>query len=115
MNIVLCPLTMTTPPTLARFGGFAGLELGGLDIYNLKSKSWEVHGDVVVEVGGALPSERSVSALIPLSGELVVGTEGKKAIAVLVHGEREGAPAELGHDGAGFVRPPYNLSTLYDN
>lgn len=42
-----------------------------------------------------------MSALVRLEGGLEV--QGKKVVAVLTMGEREGAPAELGHDGAGFV------------
>ncbi|KAI5480539.1 hypothetical protein MNV49_000235 [Pseudohyphozyma bogoriensis] len=74
---VLTPVPDT--PLLARFGGFAGYELGGLDFFDTEKGEW-------VDVGD----------------ESEAKFEGKKVVAVMCLGEREGAPAELGHDGAGF-------------
>lgn len=96
----LSPLPGTT--TLARFGGFAGYELGGFDTYDLVKDAWESH-EVAVEGGGEGPDKRSVALLQKVEGG--VEWAGKKVVALLAHGEREGAPAELGHDGAGFVSP----------
>lgn len=86
-------------PLLARFGGFAGYELDGLDVYDTVKNEWETI-DIAVEGGGDGPGKRSVCSLLQVNGPEF---DGKKVIAVLAHGEREGAPAELGHDGAGFV------------
>lgn len=54
-----------------------------------------------MEGGGEGPDKRSVASLQGV--ETAVEWEGKKVIALLALGEREGAPAELGHDSAGFV------------
>ncbi|BGP16299.1 hypothetical protein JCM10213_006455 [Rhodosporidiobolus nylandii] len=93
------PSSTSTSSLLARFGGFAGYELGGLDIFDVEKGEWSTP-EVGVEGGGDGPGKRSVHALIGLSGE--VEWEGKRVVAVLAMGEREGAPKELGHDGAGF-------------
>lgn len=85
---------------LARFGGFAGYELDGLDVFDTEKREWESL-DVKVESGGEGPGRRSVCLLQAI--EKGPEHDGKKVVAVLAHGEREGAPAELGHDGAGFV------------
>ncbi|ORY81208.1 hypothetical protein BCR35DRAFT_265912 [Leucosporidium creatinivorum] len=84
---------------LARFGGFAGYELGGFDLYDPAKDSWE-SVDIAVEGGGEGPDKRSVASLQGV--ESGIEWNGKKVIALLALGEREGAPAELGHDGAGF-------------
>lgn len=76
------------------------MELGGLDIFDISSGQWRSE-EVEIIGGGAGPEKRSVHALIGLSGDLE--WEGKKVVGLMAHGEREGAPAELGHDGAGFV------------
>lgn len=86
---------------LARFGGFAGKELDGLDVFDTETGKWSV-----INAGaggdGPEPGKRSVHMLVGLDGSLQ--WEGKTAVAVMALGERQGAPAELGHDGAGFVR-----------
>lgn len=94
---------------LARFGGFAGYELGGLDIFDTETGQWRAI-DAGVDVGGDSggPGKRSVHMLIGLDGSLEWA--GKMVVAVMALGEREGAPAELGHDGAGFVRASLSLS-----
>ncbi len=38
---------------------------------------------------------------VPFPAPASLGAEGKHAVALLFFGEGEGAPAELGHDGAG--------------
>ncbi|GAA5858183.1 hypothetical protein JCM1840_001076 [Sporobolomyces johnsonii] len=93
------PRSTSGSPLLARFGGFAGYELDGLDVYDVVKNEWTT---VVasVEGGGDGPDKRSVHALVGLGGELE--WEGKRVVAVMALGEREGAPKELGHDGAGF-------------
>ncbi|GAA5947991.1 hypothetical protein JCM3765_007060 [Sporobolomyces pararoseus] len=88
--------TLGDETLLARFGGFAGYELDGLDIYNVEKREWRT-----VEVGGEeKPDKRSVHVFVGLDGKLE--HEGKNVVGVLGLGEREGAPAELGHNGAGF-------------
>jgi hypothetical protein len=82
---------------LARFGGFAGHELDGLDIYDVAKKEWK---SVEVE-GESKPEKRSVYVFVGLDVKLE--HDGKSVVGVLALGEREGAPAELGHNGAGFV------------
>ncbi|GAA5937522.1 hypothetical protein JCM3775_001255 [Rhodotorula graminis] len=84
---------------LVRFGGFAGRELDGLDVFDPASGTW-TSVEAGVEGGGEGPAKRSVQSLVGLDGSLE--WEGKKVVAVMSMGEREGAPAELGHDGAGF-------------
>ncbi|GAA6034131.1 hypothetical protein JCM8097_000711 [Rhodosporidiobolus ruineniae] len=84
---------------LARFGGFAGYELGGLDVFDVEKEEWAAV-EPSVEGGGEGPAKRSVHVFVGLEGTLEV--EGKRAVAVLAMGEREAAPKELGHDGAGF-------------
>ncbi|KZP27418.1 galactose oxidase [Athelia psychrophila] len=91
--------SLPSSPLLARFGGFAGYELGGLDIFDTELGQWST---VDADVDGGGPGKRSVHMLIGLDGSLEWA--GKKVVAVMALGEREGAPAELGHDGAGFVR-----------
>ncbi|GAA5820213.1 hypothetical protein JCM11251_005530 [Rhodosporidiobolus azoricus] len=90
----------TSSRLLARFGGFAGYELGGFDVYDVDKREWTALGDLQVEGGGEGPGKRSVHALIGLEGQLEY--EGKKVVAVMTLGERDAAPKELGHDGAGF-------------
>ncbi|GAA6034082.1 hypothetical protein JCM8097_000683 [Rhodosporidiobolus ruineniae] len=84
---------------LASFGGFAGYELGGLDVFDVEKEEWAAV-EPAVEGGGEGPAKRSVHVFAGLEGNLEV--EGKRAVAVLAMGEREAAPKELGHDGAGF-------------
>ncbi|GAA5828944.1 hypothetical protein JCM5353_005179 [Sporobolomyces roseus] len=93
------PASTASSPLLARFGGFAGYELDGLDLYDIGKKEWR-SVQVSVEGGGEGPEKRSVHVLTGLDGELE--WEEKRVVAVMALGEREGAPAELGHAGAGF-------------
>ncbi|KAJ8294065.1 Nitrile-specifier protein 5 [Rhodotorula toruloides] len=88
---------------LARFGGFAGYELGGLDVFDVRAKEWR-SVDAGVEGGGGEGSpKRSVHAFVGLREELDLGDgSGKKIVALMAMGEREAAPKELGHGGAGF-------------
>ncbi|BGP24728.1 kelch repeat containing protein [Rhodotorula toruloides] len=54
---------------LARFGGFAGYELGGLDVFDVQAQEWtsvEAH----VEGGTDEPPKRSVHAFVGLRQEL---------------------------------------------
>ena len=83
-------LTPISSSILACFGGFGGMELGGLDLYDVDGKQWsEVKTDQE-------PEKRSVASFL--------GVDGPKGVkAVLLMGERESAPAELGHAGAGQV------------
>lgn len=104
---VLCSLSgsVVGSPALVRFGGFAGYELGGpLDVYDFAKGAWNdsLEGEELeVEGGGNGPEKRSVHALVKVEGGIKF--EDKVVVALMTHGEREGAPAELGHDGAGFV------------
>ncbi|BGP40287.1 hypothetical protein JCM10450v2_004267 [Rhodotorula kratochvilovae] len=99
---VLTALPLASGGVLARFGGFAGRELDGLDVYDPATREWRAV-DAQVEGGGEAgegPAKRSVQAFVGLDGKLE--WEGKRVVAVMAMGERESAPAELGHDGAGF-------------
>ncbi|EPQ29386.1 uncharacterized protein PFL1_03141 [Pseudozyma flocculosa PF-1] len=98
---------------LARWGGFCGHEVGGpLDVFDPKSNAWSSH-DAKVEGEGVEPSKRSVHGFVELFGDRKVATGGgeeKQALAVMFMGEGEGAPKELGHDGAGkFLSDAYLL------
>lgn len=97
---VICSLP-TASPILARFGGFAGFELATFSFYDVVKQTWTLIDELPVENGAKGPEARSVHALVPLSGNLKY--EDKSLVAVMALGEREGAPSELGHDGAGFV------------
>ena len=70
-------------------------------MFEPKSGEWRSVEEVKVVGGGEGPGKRSVHSLVGVDGMV---WEGKKVVALMAHGEREGAPAELGHDGAGFVR-----------
>lgn len=78
---------------IARFGGFAGHELGGLDLFDPTTEAWSS-----VDVDGPKPEARSVYSFVALDP---VAVKGERVVAVMAHGEREGAPAHLGHAGAG--------------
>lgn len=69
-------------------------------MYDIGKKEWR-SVQASVEGGGEGPEKRSVHVLIGLDGELE--WKEKRVVAVMALGEREGAPAELGHAGAGFV------------
>lgn len=94
------PSSPTSSPLLARFGGFAGYELDGLDLFDVGKQEWR-NVEATVEGGGEGPEKRSVHVLMGVDGDLE--WEEKRVVAVMALGEREGAPAELGHAGAGFV------------
>lgn len=84
--------------SLVRFGGFAGYELGGpLDIFDTSFGTWKSLEEVSVKGGVEGPQKRSVHSLVAIDGPRY-GSE--KVVAVMTHGEREAAPAELGHNGA---------------
>ncbi|GAA5893745.1 uncharacterized protein JCM6883_003624 [Sporobolomyces salmoneus] len=93
---VLTPLPRICGSLLARFGGFAGYELDGLDVYDIEKRGWRT----VETEGEAKPDKRSVHVFVGLDGELK--WEGKNVVGVLALGEREAAPAELGHNGSGY-------------
>ncbi|GHJ85953.1 hypothetical protein NliqN6_2355 [Naganishia liquefaciens] len=92
---VLCPLTIPSSgpsrrPVLVRFGGFAGYELGDtLDIYDPTTAQW-----TSTSVPG--PEARSVHALVPYTS-----STDPHLVALMLFGERDPAPVELGHNGAG--------------
>lgn len=102
------------PELLARWGGFCGHELGGpLDIYDPTSGEWTSH-EVIIEGEDKQPSKRSVHGFVPFKSKeksyVEVNNEQKEIVAILFMGEGEGAPAELGHDGAGkFLNDIYAL------
>ena len=82
--------------SLVRFGGFAGHELGGpLDVYDIAKNAWTS----VTPAGPDAPPARSVHTLLGVPKK-----KGSDLVAVMFGGERDPAPAELGHDGAGFFR-----------
>lgn len=95
------PACTASTPLLARYGGFAGYEVGGLDIYDVEAQKWSTI-DEQVEGGGEGPGKRSVQSFVGTDGALEY--KDKVVVALLSMGEREAAPKELGHDGAGFVR-----------
>jgi hypothetical protein len=84
---------------LARFGGFAGVELGGpLHLFDVATPPWS---EAKLAAGSAEPPARSVHGFVGLK-QSVTAEEGE-IVAVLFYGEKEGAPPELGHNGAGDV------------
>ena len=90
---------------LARWGGFCGHELGGpLDIFDPSNRTWSSH-DAKIHGTNDQPPKRSVHALLPLHHDAHITLDGQTwhAVALLFMGEGEGAPKELGHDGAGKV------------
>ncbi|KAF8813116.1 galactose oxidase [Phlegmacium glaucopus] len=96
-----------TKGSLIRFGGFAGHELGGpLDVYDIAQNKWES-----VIPSGESPSARSVHALLGIPNL----KKGSDLVAVMFGGERDPAPAELGHDGAGrFLSDVWGLKRSAD-
>ncbi|PWN54465.1 hypothetical protein IE53DRAFT_365462 [Violaceomyces palustris] len=102
-----------TEKLLARWGGFCGEEIGGpLDIFDPLKSSWSSH-KVLIEGTLQEPPKRSVHGFVPFkSAKKFVTDKGeeKEGVAVLFMGEGQGAPAELGHDGAGkFLEDIYIL------
>ncbi len=94
---VLCSVTVSSGKSLlVRFGGFAGHELGGaIDTYDPSTREWKA-----TPIPKSGPQARSVHALLPLNIPAAFDSSATP-IAVLLFGEREPAPAELGHEGAG--------------
>lgn len=91
---VLCPVALPTGTNvLIRYGGFAGHELSSLDIYNTESNTWTT---VDLSTTAEKPEARSVHALVPYTS-----TVDPTIVAVMLFGERDPAPVELGHNGAG--------------
>lgn len=89
---VLCPVSLPgdQKQVLVRFGGFAGYELGArLDIYDPSTEEW-----TCTEIQG--PEARSVHALMPYAC-----ANDASIVALMFFGERDPAPVELGHNGAG--------------
>ncbi|KAK4056665.1 hypothetical protein OIO90_002217 [Microbotryomycetes sp. JL221] len=90
---------------LARFGGFAGRELDGFDLYDTELDEWRSIETRSLLPDSSMPGKRSVTCLVPVDGNLRVNqddNDNKRIVAVMAHGERDPAPAELGHDGSGF-------------
>jgi len=96
--------------SLIRFGGFSGYELGGpLDIYDISRNKWES-----VTPRGEIPSARSVHALLGIPNPNTK-KEGSGLVAIMYGGERDPAPKELGHDGAGrFLSDVWGLKRTAD-
>jgi hypothetical protein len=81
---------------LLRFGGFSGYEIGGnLDVYDTQLNKWSSYD---LSKNGEVPKARSVHALIAVN---LTGKGLESVIALLLFGELDPAPVELGHDGAG--------------
>ncbi|CAD6949891.1 unnamed protein product [Tilletia laevis] len=116
------PFTDSTEDlVLARWGGFCGDELGGpLDIYDPAKDSWTSHeAPLSSGTDGEEPSKRSVHGLVPFptAPTLELG-QGRTArvLGVLFFGEGQGAPKELGHDGAGkFLADAYLLTASHSS
>ncbi|KAM0791418.1 hypothetical protein ACM66B_005878 [Microbotryomycetes sp. NB124-2] len=92
---------------LARFGGFAGKELDGLDLYDVAEDKWASVETSSRQSDGSLPGKRSVHSFIAIDDETILVPKDDKhpagrVIALMTAGERDPAPAELGHDGSGF-------------
>jgi hypothetical protein len=81
---------------LLRFGGFSGYEIGGdLDVYDTQLDKWFSYD---LSKNGEVPKARSVHALITVD---LTGNDLERVVALLLFGELDPAPVELGHDGAG--------------
>lgn len=76
---------------------------GPLDVFDPQSSTWTSHATHIegLESSSKQPPKRSVHGFVPFHGQVNIG--GKKAVALMFMGEGEGAPKELGHDGAGKV------------
>ncbi|KAJ9123410.1 hypothetical protein QFC22_001612 [Naganishia vaughanmartiniae] len=101
----LCPLTLpasdasTSNQVLVRYGGFAGHELGSsLDVYDPSQRIWSTLA--FPPNSDSTPEARSVHALIPFSFQSTISKAGN-IVALMLFGERDPAPVELGHNGAG--------------
>lgn len=87
-------------PTLTRL--LSSYELGGpLDVYDVQTNVWTSHAAPLKDADGE-PRKRSVHGFVPLPPGFSRSAD-QAAIALLFFGEGEGAPAELGHNGAGKV------------
>ncbi|KAJ9107311.1 hypothetical protein QFC21_000761 [Naganishia friedmannii] len=102
---VLCPLAFPLhrksepQQVLVRYGGFAGHELGSsLDVYDPSSRSWSTLS--LPPTSDSTPEPRSVHALIPFPSSSTTRESGD-IVALMLFGERDPAPVELGHNGAG--------------
>jgi Galactose oxidase, central domain len=79
-----------------RFGGFSGYEIGGnLDVYDTKLEKWSSYD---LSQNGEVPKPRSVHAFVPVN---LMWEDSEQLVALLLFGELDPAPVELGHDGAG--------------
>ncbi|UZJ55577.1 hypothetical protein CBS101457_004897 [Exobasidium rhododendri] len=97
---------------LVRWGDFCGHELGGpLDVFDPVTQRWTSY-ETKMEGSSSEPAKRSVHGLVPYYGTHRTSTaQGtKEVVAIMFMGEGVGAPAELGHDGAGkFLSDIYAL------
>ena len=89
-------LAPDSPRYLLRSGGFSGYEIGGnLDVYDTHLDEWSSYD---LSKNGELPRARSRHALIPVNST----EEGLESVfALMLFGELNPAPVELGHAGAG--------------
>lgn len=78
---------------LLRYGGFAGFELSSLDVYDTASDAWST---VDLSTASEKPEARSVHAMVPYTS-----ASDPTVIGLVLFGERDPAPVELGHNGAG--------------
>ncbi|TKA81009.1 hypothetical protein B0A49_01520 [Cryomyces minteri] len=92
-NLAVLPVAK---PTLARFGGFAGHELAGLDLYDVATNTWSSSP----HLPGANPPARSVAGFVGLARSKEL-SDSRAALALLFLGEQDPTPPEVGHDGAG--------------
>ncbi|KAI5449743.1 hypothetical protein NCC49_004108 [Naganishia albida] len=92
--VVTLPRTTTGKHVILRYGGFAGRELASFDVYTVESDSWS-SVDLSTTSSGQ-PEARSVHALVPYASPT-----DPSIVAVMMFGERDPAPVELGHNGAG--------------
>jgi hypothetical protein len=118
------------PHHLIRFGGFCGYELGEggvIDVYDTRSDKWASYD---LSKNGVVPAARSVHALVPFNLPITpavtrmqeMETDTETVVALLLFGELDPAPVELGHDGAGkfsdevwaLIRPSSTSSSEVD-
>ncbi|KAK4054427.1 hypothetical protein OIV83_000921 [Microbotryomycetes sp. JL201] len=92
---------------LARFGGFAGKELDGLDVYDIEKDTWTTVEASSRQADRSMPDKRSVHSFVAIQSDSTTVQADEKnpagrVVALMTAGERDPAPAELGHDGSGF-------------
>lgn len=92
--VVTLPRTTTGKHVILRYGGFAGRELASFDVYTVESDSWSSVD--LSTTSSEQPEARSVHALVPYASPT-----DPSIVAVMMFGERDPAPVELGHNGAG--------------